>query len=1066
MKGFKHRILASALAVAMMFTSVPLTGITAQAAEKDQLITAADYVITSKSSGKVLSVAGKSKDAGAQLVQMTADNSASQVWTVVDGGNGYYQLVNKGSNLALDIPRASKEAGVVPEQHEQSNKDNQKFAITKTNDGYYRISPKLVSDFALNVYGNSKSNNAKVVQWKYDGADNEKWSFKLVKSANHINDYDKVARQAYDAWLDKFFYVDEKGFGRLNNMNGFWTEAEVLEMFVDAYEHFGDQKYLTAAEQLYDGLMDKRNVKWTWNGYTDDVMYMIIATVRLYMVSHDPRHLNTAKGNFDWAYGRAVKEDGALIWCMDEDKQYKNAVANCPGMIAAVLMGKATGDTSYFDKAEKIWDYTYPNLFEKQYQKSGGYDDTGIQGIFIGSNALLYEVTGKEKYKQIGIRACEIAKSIGKGSNKILNGEGVKGGDYNSVAAKGILARWIGYFTEVCPDVDQFDYWMEMNADSAWSNRNSEDIMWGLFGTQTEEHPELNEEYYESKDNVQKKRYASWACSAAVSWLINCTGRPIRGTGAENATKIEAEKAKISGGAKVVNASGCSNGKYVGDLGVNNGSVQFTFKSDDNGKALVSLYYASKEARQFNVTVNDKKSYTVDAPATSAWNKTGGPVVLTVDFVKGNNKVVVSGVDGKPAPNLDYAGVNLPDRVEMEDGLQEAGARDANNDSCSGGKDMQYLGGSNGGTVKFTVLTEAAGKAKLTFTYATSGARKVNVLVNGKSHQLDCKNTGSWAKYNQDPLTVDINLNKGSNIIVFTGVNGATGPNLDWYKIEWPYNTAKQTSGSKTFTFNGNKAVYEAEDAALKNGAQVVDKNVASNGQKVGDIGGADNGTCTFTINSTVAGNANIDVYYLTNEDRAFYVSPNASPFFRLPCEGDDWNEVRKTTMSVYLKVGENTIKFDNGSSKYAPDLDRIEVSLVKGNPTTFTGTKMVLEAENAALKNGAVVVERDFASNGAKVGELGGTTNNGICTFTFNSTVAGKATVDVYYITNEKRSFYVTANDGNANELVCEGNNWDTVRKTTITVNVNAGTNTLKFDNGAKSFAPDLDKIEVALVQ
>lgn len=794
MRKLSKQILAYALAATMIITSAPITGNKAVAAESSALILGADYIITSKSSGKVLDVEGDSTEEGAKIIQATADDTDDfQVWTVTDGGDGYYNLVNKVSGKGIDVPNSSKKEGTELKQYNNaSNRNYQKFAITDDDgDGYYRITPKQVSDFAIRVKDDSKEDGATLVQQKAEGADCEKWSFQLIKSDYAIADYEAVAREAYDSWLAKFFYVDEYGYGRLNNINGCWTEFEVLEMCIDAYEHFGDEKYLTVAEQLYEGLMDKRNTNWSWNGYTDDTMYMTIATIRLYLVTNDPRQLNVAVKNFDMVYKRAVKEDGVLVWCIDEDKQYKNACANCPAMIAAIYLGHATGDTSYYDKAAQIWEWVYPNLFEEQYQKTGGYDDTGIQGIFIGSSALLYSVTGEQKYKDVALRACEVAKTLGKGANEILDGEGVKGGDYNSVAAKGILARWLGYFTELCPEIDQFDYWMEINADSAWAHRNSDNLMWGHFGTQTMEKVEECEEYYDSVDNVQKKRYASWACSAAVSWLINCTGIPVVGTRVENANKMEAEDAVINGGAVVKKESECSKGKCVDKVGVREGSVEFTFNSDGDGEALLSLYYVADKAGKFNVTVNGKNTYTVDCPLTEDGNNTSIPACISVDFVEGDNTVVVAGVRGETSPKLDYVGVNCPDYIEMEAGYREHGARTGNNENCSGGRSMEWMGGEKGGSVTFMIPAEAGGRAKVTFPYAADGNRKVNVIVNGKSNAVDCKSTKSWDVFATEPLTLDVDLQKGMNEIIFTGVEKATAPNLDFFEMEWPYNQAE-----------------------------------------------------------------------------------------------------------------------------------------------------------------------------------------------------------------------------------------------------------------------------------
>lgn len=250
--------------------------------------------------------------------------------------------------------------------------------------------------------------------------------------------------------------------------------------------------------------------------------------------------------------------------------------------------------------------------------------------------------------------------------------------------------------------------------------------------------------------------------------------------------------------------------------------------------------------------------------------------------------------------------------------------------------------------------------------------------------------------------------------------------------------------------------VYEAEDGNLLGGASVLSSSQASGGYKVGNIGGtATNGICTISnVNAATAGSKTLTVYYLSAVDRTFYVTVNNGGYVALNCTGSgSWNTVSTATMTVNLNAGDNTIKFDNGAGAYAPDLDKITITDVN-----------VYEAENGTLSGGAAVMASSQASTGYKVGDIGGTSSNGICTINnVYAATSGSKTMTVSYLSAVDRTFYVTVNNGAYVALDCTGSgSWNTVSTVTMTVNLNAGNNTIKFDNGAGAFAPDLDKIEV----
>ena len=65
----------------------------------------------------------------------------------------------------------------------------------------------------------------------------------------------------------------------------------------------------------------------------------------------------------------------------------------------------------------------------------------------------------------------------------VMNNE-TEGGDL--IGFKGILTRWISRYAVFVGDGEIFE-WLRRNADAAWNNRNSKNLIWTAWGTKTSE---------------------------------------------------------------------------------------------------------------------------------------------------------------------------------------------------------------------------------------------------------------------------------------------------------------------------------------------------------------------------------------------------------------------------------------------------------------------------------------------------------------------------------------------------------------------------------------------------
>jgi len=314
-------------------------------------------------------------------------------------------------------------------------------------------------------------------------------------------------KEALDIYLENFYVIDDNG--GLIVGEEFWCRAEIFEIIIDACERTGEKRYYEVLDSMYQGFIAEYGDDWSRNEYNDDIMWMTIACTRAYFLTEDNKYLEQARKHFDIVYERAWNNElgGGLFW--RTDNRTKNACINGPAVIAACLLAEATGDQAYMDKAVGIYQWLKENLFGTDGAVYDAYDlETGInewastynQGTFIGAATKLYQYYKDETYLADAQLAADYTMNI-MFFGKVINTED-SGNDLPGF--KGILARWMGMFVREL-DQNQYKAWLTLNAETAWSNRNSKGIMNTLWDTQTED-----------------TFYTAWGCSAAVSLLFNC----------------------------------------------------------------------------------------------------------------------------------------------------------------------------------------------------------------------------------------------------------------------------------------------------------------------------------------------------------------------------------------------------------------------------------------------------------------------------------------------------------------------------------------------------------------
>lgn len=137
------------------------------------------YTIRCKNGGRVLDIAGISKNNDANLQQWKYVGNPNQEWYLEKQSNGYYKIISYNSDKVLEVVMASKENGANVIQNTDKNSDNQLWKIECV-DGYYKIINRN-SGKVLEVEKSSLESGANVSQNQYKGKDNQLWIIEAVE---------------------------------------------------------------------------------------------------------------------------------------------------------------------------------------------------------------------------------------------------------------------------------------------------------------------------------------------------------------------------------------------------------------------------------------------------------------------------------------------------------------------------------------------------------------------------------------------------------------------------------------------------------------------------------------------------------------------------------------------------------------------------------------------------------------------------------------------------------------------------------------------------------------------
>jgi hypothetical protein len=289
-------------------------------------------------------------------------------------------------------------------------------------------------------------------------------------------------RSLAGAYNNAFYFVSgTNGYFKDSQSGGisyFWTQAEMMETYIDAYEWQSNSVHSGVITNFLNGFLKNNGSSWLYNIYNDDIMWAVLAFARGGVDTGRTNYCHIAKANFDACYARAWDNvlGGGLYWT--SENWTKNACVNGPGAIAAYLLYQIYGDTNYLNKALSIYQWERAVLFNTN---SGAvYDAIGTngvinhwastynQGTFIGAAHLL----GYTNDARLAANYTMMHLT----SRGILPEYGIAG---NNSGFNAIFLRWMTRFIKDRNLQGFYAPWLQLNATAAWnSSRASDQLSW------------------------------------------------------------------------------------------------------------------------------------------------------------------------------------------------------------------------------------------------------------------------------------------------------------------------------------------------------------------------------------------------------------------------------------------------------------------------------------------------------------------------------------------------------------------------------------------------------------
>lgn len=483
---------------------------------------------------KSVFVENSSLDENAKAVLWTETNVNAQRWTLNAKTNGTFLLSNDYTGYFL-AGLTSGSGGNVGQtgRNAANSKGSWEFVPVEDTTDRYIIYQGTTRKYALAAATDPvEGSSLTIVNTTTGNIDAARitWTVEVVEPMEQAFTKDK-RDDMMQKWMNRAY--KKAGTGYVIGNGGWWGDAEMFEVVLDALETTGDQKYATMFENLYTNFISRNGNTWYqkgvsgYNEYNDDIAWMCIACVRAYLLTGTAKYRSTAKTNFDGMFKRADCYGNDLLQWKHNSGQGTNSCINGPAAVCACYLAIAQADTSYYQKARKTYMAERGKLFEMSNGKptgkiwdsydqgSGNYNywaSTYNQGTNLGAAIMLYNHYGDQMFKDDADAIIKWSEANMANSKGIIHVCQTVRGDL--CGFKGIMLRYLRMYAETFNAPSHYA-WIAKNAYHAWNNRNSAGITSSAWLTKAEEN-------FKHKEGDELKDFGHEGNMTCVSAAFNC----------------------------------------------------------------------------------------------------------------------------------------------------------------------------------------------------------------------------------------------------------------------------------------------------------------------------------------------------------------------------------------------------------------------------------------------------------------------------------------------------------------------------------------------------------------
>ena len=440
--------------------------------------------------GMTLSIQDSNLDVNSNAVLWTETGTNSQRWLLIDTGRDSYYLTNAYTKFYLGGTTAATANSAV----------GQVAQATARTRGMWELVPvEGKADTYIFYLGTARrvalgaptqnADGGQVVLLNASTADEERIQW-TVEACEPLPDNltESIRDDMMQKWCAHYYHKASTGY--VIGRGGWWGDAEMFEVVLDALETTGEAQYATMFDNLYKNFCQRNNTDWSGNEYNDDISWMCIACIRAYLLTGNTEYRTRAKQNFDKMYSRAQKHaNGTLLW-RQSSPDGTNSCVNGPAAVCACYLAEAYGQESYYEKAASIYAGERQYLFNinsagtfngqvydsynvKEKKVSNTWSSTYNQGTCLGAAIMLWNHYGRPQYKSDADAIMKWTAANLADNHGIIKVCQTVSGDLTGF--KGILMRYVRRYAA---DLDHPEYyqWLANNAYHAWNNRNSKGI--------------------------------------------------------------------------------------------------------------------------------------------------------------------------------------------------------------------------------------------------------------------------------------------------------------------------------------------------------------------------------------------------------------------------------------------------------------------------------------------------------------------------------------------------------------------------------------------------------------